>query len=76
MISDALTAKIIASVGRRARTYSLSPIERVSFDELQQARQAASSSSHAVFAELVFWAIVVGLRPQKYEGGKSASGAH
>src|SRR5947199_6708150 len=26
-------------------------------------------------AELVFWAIVGGLRSQKYEGGKSASGA-
>jgi len=26
-------------------------------------------------AELVFWAIVEGLRSPKYEGGKSASGA-
>jgi hypothetical protein len=29
----------------------------------------------ASVAELVFWAIVVCLRSQKYEGGKSASGA-
>jgi len=28
-----------------------------------------------IIAELVFWAIVGGLRSQKYEGGKSASGA-
>jgi len=38
--------------------------------------KTASASPHAVFAELVFWVIVRGLRPQKYEGGKSASGAH
>ena|SRR5438552_17919741 len=55
------------------------PVDRRTRDACSSLFQSLRSSFihllSLIIAELVFWAIVGGLRTQKYEGGKSASGA-
>jgi hypothetical protein len=44
-------------------------------DQLEAAAAEATAFPALRVAEWIFWAIVWGLRSQKYEGGNSASGA-